>query len=67
MKHRGSKGEFDPETIDEVPITHLQRRKIEARVLMPFIETCREKFGDEATRDLEQTTIRRLAIEDGAR
>jgi hypothetical protein len=49
----------------EVPITHLQRRKIEGRVLIPFIEACRERFGEAATRDLVVTTIRRLARKDG--
>jgi hypothetical protein len=49
----------------EVPITHLQRRKIEGRVLIPFIEACRERFGEAATRDLVVTTIRRLACKDG--
>jgi hypothetical protein len=52
---------------DEVPISHLQRRRIESRVLIPFIAACREKFGDAATRELVVATIRRLAIEDGAR
>lgn len=52
---------------DEVPISHLQRRKIESRVLIPFIEVCREKFGDAATRELVSATIRRLATDDGAR
>jgi hypothetical protein len=56
-----------PDTADEVPISHLQRRKIEGRVLIPFIEACREKFGDAVTRDLVVATIRRLAIEDGGR
>ncbi len=56
-----------PESTDEVPISHLQRRKIEGRVLIPFIEACREKFGDAVTRELVVTTIRRLAIEDGDR
>lgn len=56
-----------PETMDEIPITHLQRRKIEGRVLIPFIEACREKFGDEPTRELVVTTIHRLAADDGAR
>jgi len=51
----------------DVVISHLQRRKIEGRVLIPFIEACREKFGDAATRDLVDATIRRLAVEDGAR
>ncbi|MFQ5954351.1 MAG: L-2-amino-thiazoline-4-carboxylic acid hydrolase [Kiloniellales bacterium] len=52
---------------DEVPISHLQRRKIEGRVLIPFIEACREKFGEEATRELVTATIRRLAADDGAK
>ncbi len=56
-----------PDAADDVPISHLQRRKIEGRVLIPFIEACREKFGDAATRELVVATIRRLAIEDGAR
>jgi predicted ArsR family transcriptional regulator len=55
-----------PDQSDEVPISHLQRRKIEGRALIPFIEACREKFGDAATRDLVRATIRRLAAEDGA-
>ncbi|MGE5147913.1 MAG: L-2-amino-thiazoline-4-carboxylic acid hydrolase [Candidatus Eiseniibacteriota bacterium] len=50
---------------DEAPISHLQRRKIEGRVLIPFIAVCREKFGDGPTRELVETTIRRLAAEDG--
>jgi hypothetical protein len=49
----------------EVPISHLQRRKIEGRVLIPFIEACRERFGEEATRDLIVTTIQRIAGKDG--
>jgi hypothetical protein len=52
---------------DEVAISHLQRRKIEGRVLLPFIEACRRKFGDAATRELVISTIRQLAAEDGAR
>ena len=55
------------EPADEVPISHLQRRRIESRVLIPFIEAMREKFGDEATRALVVGVIRRLAAEDGAR
>lgn len=51
----------------DVPIGHLQRRKIEGRVLMPFIEACRERFGEDATRDLVAATIRRLAVDDGAK
>jgi len=30
------------EVTDEVPISHLQRRRIESRVLIPFIAACRE-------------------------
>ena len=56
-----------PDRTDDVEISHLQRRKIEGRVLIPFIEAAREKFGDAATRELVVATIRRLAIEDGAR
>jgi hypothetical protein len=51
----------------EAPISHLQRRKIEGRVLIPFIAACREKFGDDAAKDLVVAAIRRLAAEDGAR
>ena len=50
----------------DVPISHLQRRKIESRVLIPFIEACREKFGDAETRSLVAETIRTLAVADGA-
>src|SRR5260221_11680840 len=56
-----------PDMADEVQISHLQRRKIEGRVLFPFSEACRERFGDAAPRELVVATIRRLAIEDGAR
>ena len=56
-----------PDRTDDVEISHLQRRKIEGRVLIPFIEAARERFGDAATRELIVATIRRLAIEDGAR
>jgi hypothetical protein len=50
----------------EAQITHLQRRKIEGRVLIPFIKACMERFGEAATRDLVLTTIQRLAVEEGA-
>ena len=56
-----------PNVTDEVPIGHLQRRRIESRVLIPFIAACREKFGEAATKELVVATIRRLAVEDGAR
>jgi hypothetical protein len=47
---------------DEVPISHLQRRKIESRVLIPFVAACREKFGDTATRELVTSAISCTAI-----
>ncbi|SRR6266581_6955142 len=50
----------------DVPIGHLQRRKIEGRVLIPFIDACRERFGEAAARELVVATIRRLAARDGA-
>ena len=56
-----------PDPADEAPISHLQRRRIESRVLIPFIAACREKFGDAATRELVVATVRRLGREDGAR
>ncbi len=52
---------------DEIAIGHLQKRKIEARVLIPFITACRQKFGDGPTRDAVAATIRSLAAEEGAR
>jgi len=52
---------------DEIPISHLQRRKIEGRVLIPFIEEARKRFGDQATRELVVAVIRQLAVADGAR
>jgi hypothetical protein len=54
-------------TEQEAPISHLQRRKIEGRVLIPFIEACRDRLGDDVARDLVVAAIRRLAAEDGAR
>jgi hypothetical protein len=50
-----------------VSISHLGRRKIEGRVLIPFIKACRERFGEEATQELVVSTIRSLAASDGAK
>jgi predicted ArsR family transcriptional regulator len=52
---------------NEVAISHLQRRKIEGRVLIPFIQALRDKIGEKSTADVVDETIRRLATEDGAR
>jgi len=51
----------------EVVISHLQRRKIDGRVLIPFIQVLRDRFGQSAMREVVDETIRRLAAEDGAR
>ncbi|RXH40172.1 L-2-amino-thiazoline-4-carboxylic acid hydrolase [Bradyrhizobium zhanjiangense] len=51
----------------EVVISHLQRRKIEGRVLIPFIQVLRDRFGQSAMREVVDETIRKLAAEDGAR
>ena len=51
---------------NEVAISHLQRRKIEGRVLIPFLQTLREKLGENATHEVLDTTIRKLAADDGA-
>lgn len=52
---------------NEVAISHLQRRKIEGRVLIPFIQALRDKFGESAAREVVDETIRNQATEDGAR
>jgi predicted ArsR family transcriptional regulator len=52
---------------NEVPISHLQRRKIEGRVLIPFIQALRDKFGEASAAEIVDETIRRLAAEEGAR
>lgn len=52
---------------NEVAISHLQRRKIEGRVLIPFIEALRDKFGEAATNEIVDDVIRKLAAEDGSR
>ena len=50
----------------EVAISNLQRRKIEGRVLIPFLQTVTEKFGEAAMQEVLDTTIRRIATKDGA-
>jgi predicted ArsR family transcriptional regulator len=50
---------------NEVAISHLQRRKIEGRVLIPFIDALREKIGEDAASEIVDETIRKLAIADG--
>jgi predicted ArsR family transcriptional regulator len=50
----------------EVAISHLQRRKIVGRVLIPFLQTVTEKFGEATMHEVLDATIRRIATEDGA-
>ena len=52
---------------DERPVGHLQRRKIEGRVLVPFIAVCHEKLGEEIARELVAAFIRQTSIGDGAK
>ncbi|MGE0577010.1 MAG: hypothetical protein AB7F22_24285 [Reyranella sp.] len=51
---------------DDIAIDHLAKRKIEARVLIPFVAACRERFGDGPTREVVAATIRGLASGEGA-
>lgn len=48
-------------------VGHLERRRIEGRVLVPLIAACRDRFGERATRELLQDFIRRASIADGAK
>jgi predicted ArsR family transcriptional regulator len=50
----------------DIPISHLQRRKIEARALIPFAEALRERFGEDAMREVLEAAIRKMATGDGA-
>ena len=50
---------------EEIAIPHLQKRKIEARALLPFITACREKFGDAATGDVIADAINAAAAKEG--
>jgi len=52
--------------IQDIQISHLQRRRIEGRALIPFIEALSEKFGEDAMRNVLEATIRKMAVRDGA-
>jgi hypothetical protein len=52
---------------DEIAISHLQKRKIEARALIPFIMACRDKIGDAPTREVVAAAIDAAAADEGAR
>src|SRR5215467_14574865 len=49
---------------EEIPISHLQRRKIEGRVIIPLIEEARKRFGDQAAHEMVVAVIRHLAVEE---
>jgi hypothetical protein len=48
-------------------ITHLERRRIEAGVLIPMIEAFQRAFGRERATEVAREVIRELARQDGAR
>ena len=48
-------------------IGHLERRRIEGRVLVPFIAACRERLGDAATRAIVLAFIQKASVDDGVR
>jgi hypothetical protein len=52
---------------DDIAISHLQRRKIEGRALIPFIAACRDKLGDGPTREVVDAAIRNMAVGEGER
>ena len=52
---------------DERPMGGLQPCKIEGRVLVSFIAVCRERLGEEVTRELVTGFIRQASIDDGAK
>lgn len=53
--------------VEEIAIGHLQKRKIETRVLIPVITARREKFGDGPTSEVVAATVRALAADEGAK
>jgi predicted ArsR family transcriptional regulator len=48
-------------------ITHLERRRIEAGVLIPMIQAFQRAFGKERANEVAREAIRELAREDGRR
>ena len=52
---------------DEIAIPHLQKRKIEARALIPFIMACRAKFGDRPTSEAIASAVDSCAADEGAK
>ena len=50
----------------ETDISHLERRKIEGRVLIPLLQELAARLGESAMLEVLGATIDRLAAEDGA-
>lgn len=48
-------------------ITHLERRKIEAGVLIPMVQAFQRAFGKERANEVAREVIRELARQDGGR
>ena len=48
-------------------ITHLERRKIEAGVLIPMVQAFQRAFGKERANEVAREVIRELARQDGDR
>jgi hypothetical protein len=48
-------------------ITHLERRRIEAGVLIPMLEAFQRAFGKERANEVAREVIKQLAREDGSR
>lgn len=55
----------DDHAPDRIPVTLLQRRGIEAEVLVPFIRRLERELGPERAHDLARQTIAEIAMEQG--
>lgn len=53
--------------MQEPPITHLERRKIEAGVLIPMVQAFQQAFGKERANEISREVIMALARKDGER
>ena len=45
-----------------MPVTHLERRKIEAGVLIPMLQAFQRALGQERANDIAREVIRELAL-----
>ena len=53
--------------MQEPPITHLERRKIEAGVLIPMVQAFQQAFGKERANEISREVIMALSRKDGER